>query len=49
MSSEIFLGVDMVLCKVAGKYEIPSKTLTAAPKRVKYGLKLSQEGNIDNP
>ena len=58
VSSDIFFrkwGVGVVnfclsvLRNVAGRYEKPSKTQTIGPKRLKYGLKLSQEDTLDVP
>ena len=39
----------MVPREVAGGYEKPSKIHTNAPKRLKYGLKWSQEDTLDDP
>ena len=43
------LSVKMVLRKVAGGYKKPYKTQTTWPKWLKYGLKWSQEDNLDDP
>ena len=39
----------MVLLKAAGGYIEPSKILTFAPKRLKYGLKWSTQDTLDDP